>query len=194
MAQARVALNRKTLDLAVVGPRKEDIAEAEARLQGNEAQVAFLKQQLIDTALKAPIESIVRSRLLEAGEMSSPQRPVFSLAPVEKKWVRAYVSEPDLGKIREGLPAEIDVDSFPGKPFSGWIGFISPVAEFTPKTVQTDELRTKLVYEVRVWVKDADNRLRLGMPATVRLNLAEPSTTAPSTPVTSEQFSDGQRP
>jgi HlyD family secretion protein len=103
--------------------------------------------------------------------MASPQKPVFSLAITDPKWVRAYVSEPDLGKVHPGMSASIGVDAFPGRAFSGWVGFISPVAEFTPKTVQTDALRSSLVYEVRVFVRDSADVLRLGMPATVSLSL-----------------------
>jgi HlyD family secretion protein len=105
--------------------------------------------------------------------MASPQKPVFTLAITNPKWVRAYVSEPDLGKLHEGMAAAIAVDSFPGRRFEGWVGFISPVAEFTPKAVQTEELRTSLVYEVRVFVQDPSDVLRLGMPATVYLNTDE---------------------
>ena len=103
--------------------------------------------------------------------MASPLKPVLMLAITDPKWIRAYVSETDLGKIREGMKAAVGVDSFPERRFEGWIGFISPVAEFTPKAVQTEELRTSLVYEVRVFVKDPDDELRLGMPATVHLAL-----------------------
>jgi HlyD family secretion protein len=81
--------------------------------------------------------------------------------------VRAYVPEPDLGRIKLGMTAKIMSDSFPDQTFDGWIGFISPVAEFTPKTVETEDLRTKLVYEVRVFVYDSKDLLRLGMPVTV---------------------------
>src|SRR5688572_30898280 len=115
------------------------------------------------------MDAVVRTRVMEPGEMASPQRPVFSLAITDPKWVRAFVSETDLGKIQQGVTAAIAVDSFPDRRFEGWIGFISPVAEFTPKTVQTEELRTSLVYEVRVFVKDPSDELRLGMPATVFL-------------------------
>jgi HlyD family secretion protein len=173
MAEARVAVNQKALDLLVIGPRKEDIAQAEAQLRANEAQLAYLKQQLADAQLVAPSEAVVRTRLLEPGEMASPQKPVFSLAIIDPKWVRAYVSEPDLGKVRPGMKASIMVDSFPDRRFEGWVGFISPVAEFTPKPVQTPELRTSLVYEVRVFVNDPSDVLRLGMPATVYLPLAQ---------------------
>ena len=170
VAEAKLAVNQRALELAVIGPRKEDIAEAEARLRANEAQVALLRQQLVDAQLLAPVDAVVRTRILEPGDMASPQKPVFSLAITDPKWVRAYVSESDLGKIREGTAAAVAVDSFPKRRFDGWVGFISPVAEFTPKPVQTEELRTSLVYEIRVFVKDPSDELRLGMPATVYLN------------------------
>jgi HlyD family secretion protein len=170
VAEAKLTVNQRALELAVIGPRKEDIAEAEAQLRANEAQLALLRQQLVDAQLLAPVDAVVRTRILEPGDMASPQKPVFTLAITNPKWVRAYVSEPDLGKLHEGMAATIAVDSFPKRRFEGWVGFISPVAEFTPKAVQTEELRTSLVYEVRVFVKDPSDELRLGMPATVYLN------------------------
>ncbi len=182
MAEARVKMNENALDLTLAGPRKEDIAQAEAQLRANEAQLAYLRRQLADAQLVAPTGGVVRARLMEPGEMASPQRPVLSLAITDPKWVRAYVSEPDLGRIRPGTKATVSVDSFPGRGFEGWIGFISPVAEFTPKDVQTPELRTSLVYEVRVFVNDPSDDLRLGMPATVHVPLASEATPPPGTP------------
>ena len=99
--------------------------------------------------------------------MASSEKPVFSIAITDPKWIRTYVSETELGWIFPGMSASIAVDSFPNRRLVGWIGFISPVAEFTPKSVETPELRTSLVYEVRVFVKDPTDALRLGMPATV---------------------------
>lgn len=171
VADARVVADRKALDLFVIGPRKEDIAQAEAQLEADQARLSFLQQQLSDAELIAPVDSVVRSRLMEPGEMASPQKAVFTLAVIDPKWVRAYVSERDLGRIHPGEPATLAVDSFPERRFEGWVGFLSPVAEFTPKTVETTELRTSLVYEVRVFVKDPVDELRLGMPATVYLPL-----------------------
>ena len=178
VANAKAVSQQKALDLAVAGPRREDVAQAEAQLRSQQAQFALLKQQLADANLIAPVDAVVRSRLMEPGEMASPQKPVFSLAITDPKWVRAYVSETDLGQIRSGEVASIGIDSFPKRRFDGWIGFISPVAEFTPKTVQTEELRTSLVYEVRVFVKDPSDELRLGMPATVFLPLTPDATPA----------------
>jgi len=172
VAEAKLAVNQKSLELALAGPRKEEVTENEARLRAQQAQAALLRQQMADAQLFAPVDAVVRTRIMEAGEMASPQKPVFSLAVTDPKWVRAYVAETDLGKVRPGMTASIAVDSFSNRRFDGWIGFISPVAEFTPKTVQTEELRPSLVYEVRVFVKDPSDELRLGMPATVYLPLA----------------------
>ena len=173
VAEARLAVVQKTLDLAIAGPRREEINESEARLKAFEAHANVLRQQLKDAQLIAPMDAVIRTRVMEPGEMASPQRPVFSLAITDPKWVRAFISEPDLGKTKPGMPAAVVVDSFADRRFEGWIGFISPVAEFTPKTVQTEELRTSLVYEVRVFVKDPADELRLGMPASVYLQLKE---------------------
>jgi HlyD family secretion protein len=171
VASAKVVNSQKALELQLAGPRKEDIAQAEAQLQGEQAYLALLQQQLADAELVAPADAVVRSRLMEPGEMASPQRAVLALAVVDPKWVRAYIPESDLGRIHPGEQASVTVDSFAGRTFDGWIGFISPVAEFTPKTVETAELRTSLVYEARVFVKDPADTLRLGMPATVHLPL-----------------------
>jgi HlyD family secretion protein len=171
VADARLVVNEKALDLALLGPRKEEVAEAEARLHSDEAQLALFRQYLVDARLVSPCNAVVRSRLMEPGELASPQRPVLSLAETDPKWVRAYASETELGHVRPGRVAAVTVDSFPERTFEGWVGFVSPVAEFTPKAVQTVELRTSLVYEVRVFVTDPGDDLRLGMPATVRFAL-----------------------
>jgi HlyD family secretion protein len=171
VALAQLENRQKALQLAVIGPRKEDIAQAEAQLNVSRAELALLKHQLSLYELKSPTSAVVRSRLLEPGDMASPQRPVYALAITDPKWVRAYVSEVDLGRIKPGMSARVITDSHPDQPIRGRVGYISSVAEFTPKTVQTEELRTSLVYEVRVFVEDAGDRLRLGMPATVRISL-----------------------
>jgi len=180
MAQARVELNRKALDLTLKGPRKEDIDQAEAQLRADEAQLALLRQQFDDAQLVAPVDAVVRSRLMEPGEMASPLKPVFSLAIMDPKWIRAYVSEPDLGRVHPGMRAWAAADGFPNQRFEGWIGFISSVAEFTPKAVETKELRTSLVYEIRVFINDPADDLRLGMPATVYVPLNQSGNAAPS--------------
>jgi HlyD family secretion protein len=172
-ALAQLENQKKALQLALIGPRQEDIAQAEAQLQVFQSDLALLRHQLSLYELKAPIDAVVRSRLLEPGDMASPQRAVYALAITDPKWVRAYVSEVDLGRIKPGMSARVTTDSHPDESIPGWVGFISSMAEFTPKTVQTEELRTSLVYEVRIFVEDAANRLRLGMPATVYISLQD---------------------
>jgi HlyD family secretion protein len=172
MARARLAVAQKGLDLSTIGPRTEDIAQGEALLRYNQTQLDILRQELADAELLSPCDAVVRSRLLEPGEMISPQRPVFDLSISDPKWIRTYVSEPDLGRIHTGMKASISTDSVPGRAIPGWVGFISSVAEFTPKAVQTEDLRPGLVYEIRVFVKDPQDEMRLGMPATVSLELA----------------------
>jgi len=165
--QAQLKVKEKALNLALEGPRKEDIAAAKNTLEALKASLSLLKIRLADMTLISPAPGIIQNRILEPGEMASPTRPVVTLALTDPKWVRAYVPEPDLGRINLGMKAKILSDSFPDQSFEGWIGFISPVAEFTPKTVETEDLRTKLVYEVRVFVHDSKDLLRLGMPVTV---------------------------
>ncbi len=171
VAEAKLRVNQKALDLAVIGPRKEDIAEARATLLADEAELAVSKQNLAYATLVSPTNGVVQNRILEPGEMASPQRAVLAIAITDPKWVRVYAEEPDLGKIRMGMTATVTTDSFPGKKYDGWVGFISPVASFTPKTVETTELRSSLVYEVRIFVKDPADELRLGMPATAQIPL-----------------------
>ncbi len=170
-ANARLKAGQALLDLALAGPRKEDIAASRALLKRYEAQLGLARRDLKNAFLYAPSSGIIQDRILEIGDMASPQKAVFTIALTDPLWVRAYVPEPDLGKIREGMKAEVTTDSFPGKRYTGWVGFISPTAEFTPKPVETPELRTRLVYQVRVFVKNPLDELRLGMPATVRIRI-----------------------
>jgi len=166
-AQLRAA--EEELSLAIQGPRKEDIAEARARLNADEAELTLALRRLAYTELHAKERGVVKARIMEPGAVVLANAPVYSIALSDPVWVRTYVPEPDLGRIRPGMKAEIVSDSRPDRPFEGWVGFISPVAEFTPKTVETPELRTSLVYRLRVYVKNPDNGLRQGMPVTVRL-------------------------
>ena len=180
---ARLAAAQATLDLAIAGPRREDIDEARATLEALEAQLASARVELADASLYAPSAGVIQERLLEPGDMASPQKPVFTIALTDPVWVRAYVAEPDLGKLSLGMTAEVETDSFPGKRYEAWVGFISPTAEFTPKSVEVRELRTRLVYQARVFVKNPADELRLGMPATVRIPLKHPRSVEGGNPI-----------
>ena len=158
-------------NLAVAGPRSEDVAAGEAQLDALKNTLKQEEYTLSQSELTAPQDGVIRSRLMEVGDMASPQKPVFRMSLNTKKWVRVYVKEGDLGKIHEGKDARVYTDSDPKNPVKGQIGYISSTAEFTPKNVETSELRTALLYEVRVYVTDPENRLRMGMPATVKIGL-----------------------
>jgi HlyD family secretion protein len=182
IAQAQLKVREKALDLVREGPRQEDIAAAEHQLEALRAGLELLEIRLADRTLTAPAAGMVQSRLLEPGELAGPSRPVFTLALTDPKWVRAYVPEPELGTLHLGMPAKVSSDSMPDEIVEGWVGYISPVAEFTPRTVQTEDLRTQLVYETRVYVRDSEDRLRLGMPVTVTIDRQATSTDKPAAP------------
>ena len=173
-AEAEAQAAEETSALAVAGARAEDIAQAKAELAARRANLTLAEERLADATLTSPAAGIVRERILEPGDMASPQTPALTLALTEPLWVRAYVPEPDLGRIVPGSKAEVHTDSYPDKVYRGWVGFISPTAEFTPKNVETPDLRTRLVYQVRVFVCNPENELRLGMPATVSIPFDQP--------------------
>ena len=167
LSKAAVRAAQSELDKLLAGERAEDIALAKAEYEKTCVNLQIEEQKLRDAVLTAPCDGIIRSRIQHPGEMTSPQKAVLTLAVISPKWVRVYIPETRLTNIRNGDRAEIHFDSMAGQPLHGWVGFISPNAEFTPKNVETEELRTSLVYEMRVMVNDPENRLKLGAPATV---------------------------
>ncbi|HVA50853.1 MAG TPA: secretion protein HlyD [Pirellulales bacterium] len=171
-AEARLKSAQETLRLAELGPRQEDIDAARAQLAGEEASVSQAERRLADAELIAPASGTILTRAQERGAIVSPGEAIFTLTLTSPVWVRTYVNERDLGRIRPDLTAEVRTDSRPDKPYHGHIGFISPTAEFTPKTVETRELRTDLVYRLRVIVDNDDGMLRQGMPVTVTVDLS----------------------
>jgi HlyD family secretion protein len=168
---ARAASAREALRLLEEGSRAEDIESARANLQAAEAALASAQTALRDAQLLAPSDGVVLSRVRESGAITAPSDIVYVFSLTNPVWVRTYVPEPMLGKIYPGMQVEVLTDSDPGRAYRGRIGFISPVAEFTPKSVETPELRTDLVYRLRVVVDEADRGLRQGMPVTVRVPL-----------------------
>lgn len=168
-ADARVASAEESLRLLVQGSRSEDIAAGRANLAVAQARVASAQTALDDTRLLAPADGVVISRVHEPGAIVAPNDIVYVLSLTHSIWVRAYVSESELARLHPGLEVDVFSDSAPSHPFHGHVGFISPTAEFTPKTVETPDLRTDSVYRLRVIVDDPDPRLRQGMPVTVRI-------------------------
>ena len=160
-----------TLRLAELGPRKEDVAAARATLAANEAAVAVIQRDLQEGELHAPSDGVIENRILEPGDMASPQKPVFTLALTDPVWVRTWLPEPQLGRVPVGARAWVQTDSHPDKRYRAWVGYVSPAAEFTPKSVETAEIRSSLVYQARVFACESQGELRQGMPATVTIPL-----------------------
>jgi HlyD family secretion protein len=165
-ASARLAAAREALALAVEGARAEDIAAAEAALAGAMAQRDQAATQLHDTELTAPANGVILTRVREPGAIVGAGVPVYTLSLTDTVYVRAYVDESHLGKVVPGAKLSVKTDSS-DREYAGQVGFVSPRAEFTPKSVETPELRTDLVYRLRIVIPDADDALRQGMPVTI---------------------------
>jgi len=168
-ARAQVKSATEQLHLMTSGFRKEEIAESDAQLSQARANLDASKLALHDATLTAPSPGVIITRAVEQGSMVLPGTPAFSLSLTKPVWVRAYVGEALLGHFPTGARVNLTSDTQPGKTYLGVVGFVSPTAEFTPKTVETTDLRTSLVYRLRIVVENPDQQLRQGMPVTVRL-------------------------
>jgi membrane fusion protein YbhG len=166
-AAARLNSAREELNLLKAGFRAEEIAQAKADLARSEAALALAELRVSDAVLKSPADGVVLTRAQEPGAILQAGTPVLTVSLKQPVWIRAYISEPELGRIHPGKKVSVFTDSLPGKPYSGRVGYISPRAEFTPKNVETSDLRTTLVYRLRVVVDAPDEHLRQGMPVTV---------------------------
>ena len=166
---AQVQLAQANLNLELAGNRAEDIESAKAQLDNAQANLVIAQQNLKDCQLLAPVDGVIITRALEPGTIVSTSSIAYSIDQNEPVWIRTYVNERDLGRIYPGMKALIYNDTRPDHPYVGQIGFISPVAEFTPKNVETRELRTDLVYRLRVVLDKPDRYIRQGMPVTLRM-------------------------
>jgi len=171
-SEAQLASARDQLTLEQRGSRVEDIDSQKATLAAAQARLQKSQTALSDATLLAPSPGIISVRAREAGAMVQAGQTVFTLTLNDPVWIRAYVAQPRLGRIKPGMTVWVSVDSMPGKSYPGSVGFISPDAEFTPKSVQTDQVRDDLVYRIRVIATDPDNVFRQGMPVTVHVAAA----------------------
>ena len=170
---AQIRAQQQTLELLIEGPRKEEIAAARAEVKRLGAELAIATKRLADTRLVAKARGVVTARLHEPGDVVLPHTPVYTIALGTPVFARVWIEEPWLGRVRVGMPAVIRTDS--GGRYAARVGYVSPVAEFTPRTVHTEEVRTSLTYEVRVYADNPDGGLRQGMPVTVEIPLREGS-------------------
>ena len=154
---------------------------SKATLDASIAASKGARKNLKDTRLYAPEDGIIMTRIQEPGAVVEPSNPIYTMAKTKPVWVRAYIPEKSLANVKYGMKAKVLTDTINPKTrqpreYTGWVGYISPVAEFTPKTVQTEDLRTDLVYRVRIYIYNIDEFLRQGMPVTVKLNLRSNNT------------------
>lgn len=176
LKNAIIVFNRRNELIGSGGVSEEDYEDANskkenltANLKEAIASLAQSNQRLLDTEAFAPTKGTILTRIREPGSIIKVGDPIFTISVASPIWIRAYVPEPKLGRVIPGMKAEIYTDTLGGKVYHGHVGFISPQAEFTPKNVETEDLRVDLVFRLRVLVDDADEGLRQGMPVTVKL-------------------------
>jgi HlyD family secretion protein len=171
--QAREALvqAKERYTLVRKGPRQEEIDQARARAEQARQALAVAETQLGYATVSAPMPGVVLSKNVEPGEMVAPGTPVVTIGDLEKVWVRAYINETDLGRVKLGQRATVTTDTYPGKQYTGHVSFIASKAEFTPKNVQTDKERVKLVYRIKVDILNPRMELKPGMPADAAIHL-----------------------
>ncbi len=142
-----------------------------AEIERAQAQAGVLEVQLSDRVLVAPVDGVVMTRSAELGEVVAAGTTVVTLGDVARPWARVYVAERDLGRVKLGMDAEVRTDSYPDKPYRGKVAFVSAEAEFTPKQIQTQEERVKLVYRMKVETPNPDGELKSNMPVDVTLRV-----------------------
>lgn len=172
VAEARVTEATERLKLVREGARAELIAQAKARVQQATATVALAETQVENTRLASPLTGTVISHNIEPGEFVAAGTPIVTVADTLHTWVRAYIHQTDLGRVRLGQKLVVHTDTAPGKDFEGTVSFIASEAEFTPKTVQTTKERVKLVFRIKVDVLNPQDELKPGMPADVLIPAA----------------------
>jgi HlyD family secretion protein len=173
-ARAELTAARERVALLKAGPRAEAVMAARAQVSEAEAALEMARARLAEARLVAPITAVVLRKNLELGETAGPGASILTLLDPGDLWLRAYVPETDVGRIRIGQRAAVTVDAFPGREFPGTIGEIASEAEFTPRNVQTKQERVKLVFAVRITLDNSEGLLKPGMPADGRIYAEAP--------------------
>jgi HlyD family secretion protein len=178
-AQASVREAQERLALLRSGPRKETIDQARARLRDAEAMLALANTRLGYATLVSSVGGLVLSKNIEPGEQVAAGTPVVTVGILDSVWLRAYINETDLGRVKVGQEATVTTDTWPGRKYKGYISFISSEAEFTPKNVQTEKERVKLVYRIKIVVPNPNMELKPGMPADAEIDINQAQGTGP---------------
>jgi HlyD family secretion protein len=172
VAQGRAKEARERLTMLRKGFRIEQVEQARARLKIAEESLAEARTRLGYTILTAPMDGVVLSKNVEVGEYVAAGTPVITLGRLDPVWLRGYIAETDLGRVKLGQSARVTTDTYPGREYRGTITFMAQDAEFTPKNVQTDKERVKLVYRIKITLPNPDQELKPGMPADAVIDLA----------------------
>ncbi len=159
------------LSLVKAGPTEDAIKAAEFRVKQAEAALQASEERLQNTVISAPITGVILEKNAEIGEIITQGTPVYTIGDLMNPWIKVYIKEDKLGLVKLGQKAQVSIDSFPDKVYEGTVTHIASEAEFTPKNVQTKEERVKLVFGVKVSVKNISNELKPGMPADVKILL-----------------------
>jgi HlyD family secretion protein len=177
VAQAALDRARENYQLVREGPRKEDIDDARAQVEQARASLKLAETQLGYSVLYSPLSGVILVKSGEIGEVVNPGTPVLTIADIQKVWLKAYISETDLGKVKWGQEVIVTTDLHPKKEYKGTVSFISSQAEFTPKNIQTEKERVTLVYRIKVDLENPDRELKPGMPADgkILLTASEPN-------------------
>ena len=180
-ARAALAEAKAHYELAVAGPRKETIEQARAKVQQAVAALKLAETRLGYATVVSPMTGMVLSKNIEPGEYVAPGTPVVTVGDLVHVWLRAYVEETSLGRVKLGQPARVTADTWPGKVYQGRVSFIADEAEFTPKNVQTQQQRVKLVYRIKIDIHNPNMELKPGMPADAQILVDLPVTAEPPT-------------
>lgn len=178
-ALANVRERRQALQMLRKGPRRERIAAARAAHEGALARLATATERLRYATLVAPVAGTVLAESVEAGEQVAAGTPVVTLGDLREPWLKGYIPETELARVKLGQKATVTVDGLPGRAFEGRVSFISSQAEFTPKSVQTEKERVKLVYRVKIALSNPGLELKPGMPADAAIELVAPQPARP---------------
>lgn len=171
LAQARATLRLAEAQRLELKRREEELKTRASEIEQRRAELALIESQLSDTVAISPIDGVVLAKGAEPGEVLAAGTTVLTVGDIGHPWVRAYISETDLGRVKIGSKARVTTDSFPGKVYEGRVSFIASQAEFTPKQIQTPEERAKLMYRVKIDVENPKGELKSNMPADAEIVL-----------------------
>jgi HlyD family secretion protein len=171
VARARAGVRAGQANELELRRRQQETAARRAEITRARASIALIESQLADLTATSPVAGVVLNKSADVGEVVAPGTTIVSIGDMDRPWLRGYISERDLGRVKLGSEARVRSDSFPGKTYRGRVTFISPEAEFTPKQIQTQDERVKLVYRIKIDVENPNHELKSNMPADAEILL-----------------------